>query len=154
MGRGGWAGVRAEPLMDDSLFPVCTPEIGAKLTSIDALSKAKLLHDDDPQAQWGRWLAEAGVPSSSDMAGAFGRGPRFASSALLLKASAAGHGVALARERLAGAWLENGILVRPFSEAIALGPAYWLVTRHGVEPRRPLRIFVAWLKRQAVPNSA
>jgi DNA-binding transcriptional LysR family regulator len=47
MGQGGWSGVHAEPLMDDRLFPVCTPAIAEKLKHADDLVKVPLLHDDD-----------------------------------------------------------------------------------------------------------
>lgn len=152
MGRGDWSGVHAEPLMDDRLFPVCTPEIAEKLKHTGDLAKVRLLHDDDPQAQWSRWLENAGTGVAPAKARHFSRGARFASSSLLLRATAAGQGVALARERLAETWLESGKLVRPFFETVELGPAYWLVTRPNIEPRRPLRTFLAWLKQQALPH--
>jgi DNA-binding transcriptional LysR family regulator len=148
MGQGGWPGVHAELLMDDRLFPVCTPAIAEKLKHADDLVNVPLLHDDDPQTQWIRWLKEAGIEVTAARSSYFSRGARFASSSLLLRATAAGQGVAVARDRLAEAWLDSGKLVRPFRETVELGPAYWLVTRPDIEPRRPLRSFAAWLKRQ------
>jgi DNA-binding transcriptional LysR family regulator len=148
MGQGGWPGVHAEPLMDERLFPVCTPATATKLTRAADLVKVPLLHDDDPQTQWVRWLEEAGLEITPSTSRTFSRGARFASSSLLMRAAAAGQGVALARERLAESWLAGGKLVRPFPQTVALGQAYWLVTRSGIEPRRPLRIFATWLKRQ------
>jgi len=149
MGAGNWPGVQAELLMGDSLFPVCTPDMAGKLHHHEDLRKLPLLHDDDPHAQWSRWLSQAGIEVDPTMAKRFDRGPRFASSSLLLRAAAAGQGVALARERLAETWLESGKLNRPFPDSVELKAAYWLVTRQGAEPRRPLRIFIAWLKQQA-----
>ncbi|WP_190305749.1 LysR substrate-binding domain-containing protein [Roseicitreum antarcticum] len=149
MGLGEWPGVNVEAFMSDRLFPVCTPDIAARLTQPDSLDKLPLLHDDDPHAQWSQWLSQAGIAMTPAMAKRFDRGARFASSSLLLRAAAMGQGVALARERLAESWLESGNLVRPFPVSVELDHAYWLVTRHGIEPRRPLRIFIAWLKQQA-----
>lgn len=149
MGLGEWPGVHVQPLMGDRLFPVCSPEIARKLAHPRSLGKFVLLHDDDPHAQWSRWLSHAGIEMTPAMAKRFDRGSRFASSSLLLRAAAAGQGIALARERLAESWLESGKLVRPFPVSVELDNAYWLVTRHGIEPRRALRSFIAWLKQQA-----
>ncbi|MUO43010.1 LysR substrate-binding domain-containing protein [Agrobacterium vitis] len=149
MGLGDWSGVHTELLMGDRLLPVCSPEIAGKLEHPRDLAKFPLLHDDDPHAQWSHWLSKAGIDMTPATAKRFDRGSRFASSSLILRAAVAGQGVALARERLAGSWLESGKLVRPFLASVELDSAYWLVTRHGIEPRRPLRIFVAWLREQA-----
>lgn len=148
MGLGEWPGVHVELLMGDRLFPVCSPEIAGKLAHPRNLSKFPLLHDDDPHAQWSRWLSQAGIEMTPTLAKKFARGSRFASSSLLLRAASAEQGVALARERLAESWLDSGKLVRPFPMSVELDNAYWLVTRHGIEPRRPLRVFIAWLRLQ------
>ncbi len=148
MGLGEWPGVRVEPLMGDRLFPVCSPDLAGKLAHPRDLGKFPLLHDDDPHAQWSRWLSKAGIDMTPEMRKRFDRGSRFASSSLLLRAAAAGQGVALARARLAESWLESGKLVRPFPASVKLDSAYWIVTRYGIELRRPLRIFITWLKQQ------
>lgn len=154
MGVGPWPGVNVAPFMSDRLVPVCTPGIAETLACPDDLGSVLLLHDGDVSAQWSRWLREAGVEVGPATARHFDKGPRFASSSLLLRAAAAGQGVALARERLAETWLARGQLVRPFAEAVDLGTAYWLVTRQTVEPRRPLRTFLAWLGEQAASSPA
>src|SRR5438874_5761103 len=78
------------------------------------------------------------------------RGPRFASSDLLLRAAAQGLGVALARHRLAQEALASGSLVRPFeTRVIDLGAAYWIVRPRGGAPREAVTILLAWLRRQA-----
>lgn len=148
MGVGEWPGVHVAPLMDDRLFPVCSPEIAGQLAHPRDLHKFPLLHDDDPHAQWSRWLSQAGIEMTPAIGKHSGRGARFASSSLLLRAAAGGQGVALARERLAESWLESGKLVRLFPASVELDNAYWLITRHGIEARRPIRTFTAWLKQK------
>src|SRR5919206_4888923 len=67
-GRGHWPGVRAEWLMADELFPVCSPALlqGSKpLRCPEDLAHHTLLHtsggyDDD----WRLWLTAAGLPAS------------------------------------------------------------------------------------------
>ncbi len=144
MGAGPWRGVSAQPLMDDELFPVCAPALARDLARPTDLAKAILLHDDDPQAAWSRWLAAVGLAGR-----AYERGPRFASTALLLQAAVDGQGVALARARLASPDIRAGHLVRPFVETVQTGPAYWLITPIRGTPNRAARLFCAWLKQEA-----
>src|SRR5512141_996484 len=67
-GRGHWPGLRADWLMADELFPVCSPALltGDKpLRCPEDLAGQTLLHtsggyDDD----WRLWLTAAGLPSS------------------------------------------------------------------------------------------
>src|SRR3989440_9185674 len=67
-GRGQWAGLRADWLMADELFPVCSPALlqGDKpLRSPQDLAHHTLLHssggyDDD----WRLWLTAAGLPAN------------------------------------------------------------------------------------------
>ena len=67
-GRGHWPGLRAEWLMADELFPVCSPALlnGDKpLRCPEDLAHHTLLHtsggyDDD----WRLWLTAAGLPSN------------------------------------------------------------------------------------------
>jgi DNA-binding transcriptional LysR family regulator len=145
-GAGGWPGVRAEPLMTDSLVPVCAPSLAPRLRKPADLARAVLLHDEDPRASWPLWLQAAGLgrPAWAE------RGPRLADSALLLQAAADGHGVALARRRLAAAHLKGERLVSPFGPAVPLGVAYWLVTPpRGTPTTRAARAFAAWVREAA-----
>jgi LysR family glycine cleavage system transcriptional activator len=76
------------------------------------------------------------------------RGPRFASSDLLLRAAAQGQGVALARHRLAVDDVAAGPLVRPFGERmLRIENAYWVV-RTDRAPRHAVATVIAWLERQ------
>jgi LysR family glycine cleavage system transcriptional activator len=144
MGAGPWSGVNAEPLMDDELFPVCTPALAHRLRQPVDLSRVTLLHDDDRQAAWAHWLAAVGLAGR-----AYERGPHFASTALLLQAAVDGHGVALARARLAALDLKAGHLARPFAETVSTGTAYWLVTPPRGTPSRAVRSVCAWLREEA-----
>jgi LysR family glycine cleavage system transcriptional activator len=147
MGLGPWPGVHAEPLMDDVLFPVMSPtlwrESGRPAKPTD-LADLRLLHDRDPQAGWERWRQAFGPPDL-----ALQRGPRFASSDLLLRAALQGQGIALARGRLAADEIAAGTLVRPFGEReLRVPDAYWIV-RNARPPRHAVATVSAWLKQQA-----
>jgi LysR family transcriptional regulator, glycine cleavage system transcriptional activator len=145
-GRGPWPGVRAEPLLTDQLVPVCAPSVAERLRDPAGLARATLLHDEDPLARWADWLEAAGLgrPAWSN------RGPRLADGALVLQAAANGHGVALARKRLAGPLLRIGKLVQPFGLTLQLGPSYWLVLpARGTPISSAARSFANWVRAAA-----
>jgi LysR family glycine cleavage system transcriptional activator len=147
-GRGPWPALLAEPLMDESLYPLMSPALwrqSGRPRDPAELCRMRLLHDRDPNTSWQLWRQEYG-PAALDVR----RGPRFASSDLLLRAAAQGLGVALARHRLAQEELASGALLRPFeTRALDLGIAYWIVRPKEGAPREAVKMLVAWLKRQA-----
>lgn len=147
MGRGDWADVRSEPLMDDELYPVMSPMLWNKTgrpRKPEQLAGLKLLHDRDPYASWESWRAAHG-PTSLQIR----RGPSFASSDLVLRAAMHGQGIALARHRLAAADLATGALVRPIGNlSVKLGTAYWIVLPKTSRVRPSTMTVVAWLKKQ------
>src|ERR1700737_1118696 len=67
-GRGQWPGVRAEWLMADELFPVCSPTLlnGNKpLKCPEDLSDHVLLHTSNANSDdWRLWLTAAGLPTN------------------------------------------------------------------------------------------
>jgi LysR family glycine cleavage system transcriptional activator len=148
MGRGHWPGVLAQPLMNDALYPVMSPEAwkkgGRPRTPAD-LSHVRLLHDRDPFATWSMWRTQHGPPSLDVR-----KGPRFSSSDLVLRAAAQGLGVALARHRLIGDDLETGVLIRPCGTlSVPIANAYWIITRPGGEASQATTTMVAWLLQSA-----
>lgn len=152
MGAGPWPGTRSEPLMDDALYPVTSPALLAHARRPPDLSRARLLHDRDPQASWEAWRRVHG-PATLDVR----RGPRFASSDLLLRAAQQGQGVALARHRLAADDVATGTLLRPFGDRrIDLGVSYWLVQSPRQGTRAATAALIDWLKREAAaqPSAA
>jgi LysR family glycine cleavage system transcriptional activator len=148
MGTGPWPDGKCEPLMDDELYPVASSQYWSDIGEKDparALAKAQLLHDRDPASTWERWFAKYRVANVDLRAGA-----RFTSSDLVLRAAAAGLGVALARHRLVTADVESGSLIRPFGTArVPLPRAYWLVWSTSEKPRPAVAAVIQWLKRQA-----
>jgi LysR family glycine cleavage system transcriptional activator len=132
---------KAEPLMDDTLFPVMSPAFLAKTEShlID-LKKFPLIHDRDPNTPWSLWKDAFG-PSDLNTS----KGARFTSSDLVLRAAEQGLGVALARGRLAEESLANGSLVRLFKDQqITLTDAYWVLSGEGSH-RSSVQRFRDWL---------
>ncbi|MEP6861246.1 MAG: LysR substrate-binding domain-containing protein [Deltaproteobacteria bacterium] len=149
MGRGPWREAEVTALMDETLFPVASPSFLAahgRLRRNDDLLHARLLHDREPNTAWDVWRRVHG-PRALEVR----RGPRFASSDMVLRAAAQGQGVALARARLVADDLASGVLVRPLADlSIELGTAYWLI-RPPREPRTPaVAQVIAWLLREGL----
>jgi LysR family glycine cleavage system transcriptional activator len=151
MGRGRWTGVEIEPLMDEQLYPVMSPDLYAAMkrpVTLEALKDCRLLHDRDPRASWEAWRAAFG-PATLDVQS----GPRFTSSELLIRAAILGHGVALVHDRLVQADIAAGKLVRPFDDlAVNLGTTYWLVTPRHARLRPAVATVVKWLKSLGTRN--
>ncbi len=147
-GRGPWPGLLADVLMNERLYPVMSPALwrqSGRPADPQQLRGLRLLHDRDPNTSWQLWRQKYG-PAALDVR----RGPRFASSDLLLRAAAQGLGVALARERLAEEELASGALLRPFgARAVELGASYWIVHPRSGAPREAVKILTAWLRQQA-----
>lgn len=145
-GRGGYVDGHVEYLMSEALAPVCA---GGRAPD-PSLADAALIHDDtadaDPCPGWSTWLAEQGLD-----AGLARRGLRFNQTSLALEAAMAGHGVALARVRLAELDVAAGRLAFPFGgeRRLALGHAYHLVWPRGRTLSPAVKAFMAWLRAEA-----
>ena len=148
MGRGPWAGLACQPLMDDMLYPVMSRDLweaSGRPATPDALAGLRLLHDRDPHASWEVWRTAHQMTALDVRAG-----PRFASSDLVLRAASQGLGVALARHRLAAADIRAGVLVRPFGDLhVALPQGYWIVHSRRRSGRVAVAAVIDWLRAQA-----
>lgn len=157
MGRGPWPGVDCRPIMDDCLFPVIGRDLHERTGrphSIAALvgtaPDLPFLHDLDPQATWTKWQEEHG---HMKLAGVdMDKGPRLASSDLVLRAAALGQGIALARKVLAHDDITNGTLVRIGKDESVIEDAFWLVSRRRVVQNPAINIFVKWLRQVAAQS--
>jgi LysR family transcriptional regulator, glycine cleavage system transcriptional activator len=154
-GRGDWPGLRCEHLMDDELFPVCSPSLlagGKPLESPADLRHHTLLHTDylmpvDHTADWAAWCRATGV-TGLDVT----HGPRFTDSALMLQAAIAGRGIGLARRVLAADDLAAGRLAAPFDTRIPADCAYYLVAPPRHFERANVLAFRDWILAEAQPD--
>jgi len=147
MGSGPWPDVQAVALMDDTIFPVCADKLAARLRTPADLVEVPLLHDEDRQGTWAAWLTAVGLDPDQKWVR---RGPRFASSNLLLQAAADGQGVALARGRLLTRDnLRTDRLRMPFPDArVTIPTGYWLILPKRGAVSRATRTFATWLQRE------
>jgi DNA-binding transcriptional LysR family regulator len=115
----GSIGDQSEPaetltLATDSLFPVCAPEIAARLASPRHLARETLLHDAAWRDDWAIWLAAeqlSGVAATS--------GPAYSLYSLALEEAIHGAGVLIGHAPLVAPALASGALVAPFVRRVA-----------------------------------
>ena len=141
-GRGQYPGLEAELLMQEELFPVCSPKLLDEPHPLRAPSDLKfhtLIHDDF-HIDWSMWLRAAGIAGIDPH-----RGPRLNSSGQALQAAMLGEGVVLGRSALVGDYLAAGRLVRPFEFKMPAGLAYYLVYPPRALQRKKVKAFRDWL---------
>ncbi len=150
-GRGEYPGMRADWLMTEDIFPVCSAallEDPHGLRDPRDLEHQVLLHDDG-HGDWRTWLLAAGVDRVDPA-----RGPIFTDSSMLIEAAMAGQGVALARGVLAADELAAGRLVRPFTLSLPTEYAYYLVCPRNTAEQPKIAAFREWLLGEARRESS
>ena len=141
-GRGVYPGLRADRVLTEKIFPVCSPQLLTgqhPLHRPDDLKHHHLLHDDIT-VDWRTWLLAAQVRDVDPHRGTF-----FTDSSLLIQAAVAGQGIALARGVLAEDELAAGRLVRPFDLKLPAEFAYYLVCPETTAERPKVVAFREWL---------
>lgn len=146
LGDGQWPGLQAEHLLDESMAPIASPALVARLgkPTLRQLSSWPLLGEsDDDNARWRRWFARHGGTLPRRFAASF------TDAELLQKAAAEGLGIALGRMLLARPLIENGSLVVLTKESMPAGYSHYLVYPSRSAQHPPLLAFRAWLHAQA-----
>jgi LysR family glycine cleavage system transcriptional activator len=141
VGRGNWANVRAEKLIDQHVFPVCSPPLAERLREPRDLALVPIIREPTPMFGWDAWLGPNGLDESI-----LGGGPVFSDASLCLDAAVAGQGVFLAWETLACDAMAFGRLAAPFPDRYATGISYWFVTSRSHAPTRAVAAFHDWLR--------
>lgn len=139
-GDGAWHGTHAQPLMSAPFTPLCTPAIAERLSTPSSLANALLLRSYRAD-EWPRWFAAAGLTEPRLT------GPIFDSSAVMIAAAEAGHGVALAPLAMFERQLANERLVRPFPQQVDLGQ-YWLTRLNSRRISDAMQSFATWLSQE------
>lgn len=144
-GRGTWKGCDAEPLLQEWVFPVCSPGFnkGRLPASPAALKRYRILRDDC-QLEWTAWARQVGIGTAE-----FLHETTYSDSNLMLGAAIAGQGIAIGRSALVAADLEAGRLVRLFDAIVPAPHSYYLVTAEGRGKPAHLQAFEQWLKEEA-----
>ena len=149
-GDGTAPGLDITRLCTEELFPVCSPKLlrgRHPLRKPADLAHHTLLHLDHRQ-DWSKWLDAAGVKDLG-----LSHGPVLNQASMVIDAAVDGQGVALARTGLAAHDLICGRLVRPFSLALAVSYAYWIVCPRATAKLPKIAIFREWLLAEAAEDA-
>ncbi|NWB43571.1 MULTISPECIES: transcriptional regulator GcvA [unclassified Pseudomonas] len=153
-GTGRWPGLTAEKLMDEEVYPVCSPQLlreHSRLQKTSDLAQETLIHDLSMDSHsgfpsWETWMQKAGSKDTLSL-----RGMQINNSAAVLQAAVEGHGVALARSVMAHDDLASGRLVRLFPDiSVASELAYYVVYRPECASLPKLATFRDWLLAEAL----
>ena len=149
-GDGNWPELSATKLMDEEIFPVCSPGVVAgppRLASPADLKHHTLLHDI-MVTDWSAWLDAAGISGVDGE-----RGPGFNHSYHVILAAINGDGVALGRSVLVADALARGDLVRPFAITTPSTYSYYLICAEPLIDDPVMAAFRAWIMTQGLPSS-
>jgi LysR family transcriptional regulator, glycine cleavage system transcriptional activator len=151
-GRGNWPGLRAQWLMAEELFPVCSPSLlnGAKpLRRPEDLVHHTLLHATVSREDWQLWLTAAGLPGSI----ASRRGLTFDQSFMAIQAAVDGHGIAMGRTRFVEADVAAGRLVVPFDVVLPADAGFYIVAPEDTAGSPKIALFRDWLIGSVTPGA-
>jgi LysR family transcriptional regulator, glycine cleavage system transcriptional activator len=144
-GRGQWPGLRADWLMADELFPVCSPSLlrGDKpLRCPEDLKSHMLLHTSNANSDdWRLWLTAAGLPADI----ARQPGITFDMIFMTIQAAIDGIGVAMGRTSYVSDDIAKGRLVVPFRIALPADAGFYLVSPEGRREAPKLAAFRQWM---------
>src|ERR1700752_880606 len=130
-GRGQWRGLRADWLMADELFPVCSPALlnGNKpLKCPEDLRDHVLLHTSGANSDdWRLWLTAAGLPTDISKQ----PGVTFDLQFVTIQAAIDGIGIAMGRTSYVRDDVAKGRLVVPFKITMPADAGFYLVSPQG-----------------------
>ncbi|MCI0573231.1 MAG: LysR substrate-binding domain-containing protein [Myxococcaceae bacterium] len=149
-GVGDWPDLVSHFLMDDTMFPAAAPDLPGveRVQTPEDIARLPLVGDLSPQG-WAEWFRHAGVRhvQVTEL-------HTFSDSTDALNAAAAGLGVVLARQRLAGPHLADGRLKRLPGPGLPTRNSYYLVHPASRPPSAAVRTFMTWLQREAQADEA
>jgi LysR family glycine cleavage system transcriptional activator len=143
-GPGHWPGLDAVKLMDEEVFPVCSPRFNDGVLPKQPRDLAALPLLRDARQPWNDWFKSIGLDLAEPE-----RGPVYNEPSLVLQAAIAGQGIALARGALARPAIEAGHLVRLFPRGVRARFSYYIVSPPAAATIPRVAAFRDWLLDQA-----
>lgn len=99
----------------DTIFPVCSPTVAARLNTIGDLANEVFLHDSTWKDDWRTWLSHTSPDANLNKSG-----PEFSLYSLALEECRNGAGILIGHENLVRPHIRAGNLVAPFEDKVAL----------------------------------
>ncbi|WP_299745742.1 LysR substrate-binding domain-containing protein [uncultured Tateyamaria sp.] len=141
VGEDSSIGSEAVKLLDQRVFPVCSPDLALHLHTLDDLRNIPIIRENELLYGWKSWLSDQDldVPDLQP-------GPTYADASLCLDAAMTGQGVFMAWETLACDALERGYISSPFARRSRTGATYWFATSQHAARKSSVRKFRKWLE--------
>ena len=154
LGNGNFPGLHATLLLEEEVFPVCTPEFLERCGRPDSpralLDYPLLLRLGEPaHTNWKEWFEAADVPDAR-----LSDGLRFPDTNMALEAAMKGLGVALARTAHVVDELATGQLVRLFHVRCPSNVAYYLLCPSGQQNQPSIVAFRKWVAEEVAAMGA
>lgn len=118
------------------------------IPTLDRIAAEHIYTIHGSESDWMELSQKMGVPLPMQT-----KVTRVDSSLLALQAVSAGPGVAIVLESFAQPFLDQGLVVSPFPERLAIRPAHFLVARAGTEQREAVHAFTDWVRSIYTGNS-
>ena len=134
-------GIEIIPLGEETVTPLCTPDIAKRIRKPKDLFGQVLIRSEVKQVQWHQWFTANGLESPAI------HGMRFDRSFLAIAMASSGLGVTLESTRLAEREIATGKLVAPL-EGRSVDVCYvghYLVFPRASRQRRAVRAFAEWI---------
>lgn len=151
-GRGVWPGLRAQWLMAEDIFPVCSPALltsSHPLRTPADLADQTLLHATVSREDWQLWLTAAGLPVEL----ARRRGLSFDQTFMAIQAAVDGRGVALGRTPFVEDDIAAGRLIVPFDVVLPADAGFYVVAPDETADTPKIALFRQWLLGSVAPGS-
>lgn len=145
-GEGIWPGAVAHYLAGHELVLIASPKLAPALrirSRADIAKHTLLQHVTDP-VKWARWCEAYGVRHPNPMAG-----PQLDQIASIIRAVMAGLGIGLVQRCLVQDDIDNGFVVAPFKEDLAVPSGYYLCYPEAKAQIPVLATFRDWIVAEA-----
>lgn len=143
VGAGRWPGVRSELLLEQEVFPVCSPALAAELREPADILRLPAVIDENAMFSWDLWLKAAGLGGAK-----MSVRHTFNDASLALDAAIAGQGVMVAWQTLADHAVIKGSLVIPFGIRAKTGFGHYFVTSASRRESKAALAFKQWVREE------
>lgn len=147
-GLGPDTGLFSEPLDDEWVTPVMTPELAERYTTEESLRDAPLIIDDSVDflslsTDWPTWFRAVGIDFTPR------QGIHFSQPDHAINAAVSGTGITLGRNTLVHHDIMTGRLVAPFRKALGTKARFRILCLKGSEDRPNIKAIREWVLKQA-----
>ena len=149
LGHGEWPDLHIDPLLQEYVFPVCSPNFLKRFTPPESptdLVRYPLLyrHSFDICPRWRDWFRDAGIEIH-----ALPRGSHFPDTSMAVQAAVDHQGIALARSAHVEEELASRRLTKLFNVYSESPVSYYLVCPHKIVTQPRIAAFREWLLKEA-----